>query len=198
MEVNTEECPFKPGPSHHLWHWHDFRLFSHQPATVNVQTWKNHYSYKKVVYLPDRRWLITVEAVSMATSSLAAKGKWDFHPISFEMALVFSERGELDLLEQDFCCKTQKNSANPDIFTPLSTLWPLIIHQEKIFYQWKYNYDTIGCGVWCSVCLLSILTFLITEDPRSVTLCPVLWPTCTKRCLRVIPEAYGKKPMPIY
>lgn len=87
MEVNSEQCSFKPGPSYHFWHWHDFQLFSNHPTTVNVQTWKNHYSYKKVVYLSDSRWLITVEAVSMATSSLAAKGKWDFHPISFEMAL---------------------------------------------------------------------------------------------------------------
>lgn len=103
---------FKPGPKYHLWHWHNFLLFSHHPASVNVQTWKNHYSYKKVVYLPDGRWLITVEAVSIATSSLAAKGKWDFHPISFEMALVFSERGELDLLEREFCFEIP-NSVNP-------------------------------------------------------------------------------------
>ena len=68
------------------------------PTTVNVQTWKNHYSYKKVVYLPDSQWLITAETVSIATSSLAAKGKWDFHPISFEMALLFSEGGGGGLL----------------------------------------------------------------------------------------------------
>lgn len=96
------------------------------PATVNVQTWKNHYSYKKVVYLPDSRWLITVEAVSMATSSLAAKGKWEFHPISFKMAPAFSERGELDLLGWDFCCETP-NSARANIFIPVSTLDFLIM-----------------------------------------------------------------------
>lgn len=133
MKVNIEECSFKSGPSYHLWHWHDFQLFSYHPATVNVWTWKNHYSYKKVVYLPDSRWLITVEAVSMATSSLAAKGKWAFHPISFEMALVFSERWELDLLEQEFSCKTL-NSANPKIFIPLKKLWFYIIYQKE---TWK-------------------------------------------------------------
>ena len=51
----------------------------------------------------------------------------------------------------------------------------------------------------CHTSSVHILTFLSSEDPGSVTsLCPVVWPTCTRRCLRVIPEAYGRKPMPIY
>lgn len=37
----------------------------------------------------------------------------------------------------------------------------------------------------------SILTFPINEVPVNVTLCP-------QRCLRLIPEAYGRKSMPIY
>ncbi len=132
MEVNTEECSFKTGPilSSLTPTW----FSALQPSSRNCkcrEMRKNHYSHEKVVYLPDSWWLITVEAVSMATSSFAAKGKWDFHPISFEMALVFSERGKLDLLEQEFCCKTP-NSASPNVFLiPLSTLSLLIIHQEK-------------------------------------------------------------------
>lgn len=120
MEVNTEECSFKPRPilSSLTLTW----FSALQPSSRNCkcrETWRNHYSYEKVVYLPDSRWLITVEAVSMATSSFAAKGKWDFHPISFEMALVFSERGELDLLEQEFCCKTQNSESPNTFFIPL-------------------------------------------------------------------------------
>lgn len=53
-------------------------------------------------------------------------------------------------------------------------------------------------GAWCVDFLLAILTFLISGDSGSVTSCPVVWPSCTRRCLRVIPEAYGKKLMPIY
>lgn len=50
----------------------------------------------------------------------------------------------------------------------------------------------------CVTLLLSILTFLISEDPGVVTLCPEVWIDLHSRCLRVTPEAYGRKPMPIY
>lgn len=32
----------------------------------------------------------------------------------------------------------------------------------------------------CVTLLLSILTFLISEDPGVVTLCPEVWSTCTQ------------------
>lgn len=88
----------------------DFVWLSYHPATSKRE--RVITRIKRWAYLPDSRWLITVEAVSMATSSLAAKAKWASHPISFEMAVA---RVELDLSETEFSCKAP-NSARVFVF----------------------------------------------------------------------------------
>ena len=70
---------------------------------------KNHYSYKKVLYLSDNRWLITVEAVSMAASSLAARGEWDFHPKALKWHLRSQRERSVTCWNDNFAVKYSKS-----------------------------------------------------------------------------------------
>lgn len=106
------------------------------------------------------------------------------------------ERGKLHLSGWEICCKTQQTTTfSPHFIRPSTENRPSVTFSSgrTVLLNLHVNFD-----VQCVSLLLSIVTFLITGDPGSVTRRHALWPTCTQRCLRVIPEAYGRKPMPIY
>lgn len=126
-----------------------------------------------MVYLPDGRWLITVEAVSMATSSLAGKGQRAFHPISFKMALA---EEELDLLEHNLALKHQK-------FHKLQTFLLCCRHQA---INELLGWDRTGCGVRFCLCCSFSRTFLTTA--AIVTLWPEVLVDSHPRRLGVTPR----------
>lgn len=178
-EVDSRQRSFKnPEPSCHRWHWHDFLLFSHNPATVNVRMGERIITHikNKMVYLPDGRWLITVEAVSMATSSLADAGQRASHPISFYFLPPPPPNGSRERggwpVGTWFSNKTP-NSINWGHFYPVVDMMQSTIHHNGAAVS-QLELDAECRFYWChSLCVVLVrLEVSLNSCPRCLSVTP--------------------------